>query len=115
MEKWWQQHHKENNLYQITCTKMNGVEMATLAQCGAKQNMLRLWHQCLDHLNVRSENVLPSMVSGIDLASSSFEMSSLTFEGCIEGQQQDSLFQVMLMEGVQPRYWRLCIQICTNQ
>jgi hypothetical protein len=94
---------------------MNGVEMATLAQCGAKQNMLRLWHQSFGHLIVRSVNVLPSMVSGIDLASSSFDMSSLTFEGCIEGQQQDSLFQVMLMEGVQPRYWRLCIQICTNQ
>jgi hypothetical protein len=68
MEKWWQQHHKDHNLYQITCTKMNGVEMATLPQCGAKQNMLRLWHQCLGHFNVRSVNALPSMVSSMDLA-----------------------------------------------
>lgn len=89
--------------------------MATLAQCGAKQNVLRIWHQCLGHFNVKSVNALPSMVSRMDLAPSSFDFSSLTFEGCIEGQQQYSLFQMMLMEGVQPRYWRLCTQICANQ
>ncbi len=94
---------------------MNGIEMTALAQCGAKQNMLRLWHQCFGHFNVRSVNALPSMVSGMDFAPSSFDLSSLTFEGCIEGQQQDSLFQVMLMEGMQLRYWRLCNKICVNQ
>ena len=81
---------REDNLYQVTFTKVHEADAANIAQSSTKNGATELWHRRLGHLNVRSVRFLESMVSGMTLEK---DEPSLPFcEGCVEGKQHRAPF-----------------------
>jgi hypothetical protein len=67
-------------------------ESAASEQSSAKDDKLELCHHRLGHLNIKSVKILCGTVSGMDLLQLHADLSSFTYESCIEGKQQQLPF-----------------------
>ena len=81
---------RQDNLYQVTFTKVYEADSAHAAQSSTTNGAMELWHRRLGHLNVRSVGLLQSMVSGMDLGKGESPMSFC--EGCVQGKQHRAPF-----------------------
>ncbi len=58
---------REDNLYQVTFTKVCEMHVANVAQTSTIDGALELWHRRLGHLNVKGVHAFQNMVSGMNL------------------------------------------------
>ena len=77
----------KSNIYQVEMNVIKRAKMSFLTHSNGNLHSLDFWYKRLGHLNIKSEKILQSMVSGMEVQALQGDMHLFACEGCVKGKQ----------------------------
>lgn len=84
--------HTKENLYKMNFTKIYGTVVTNLVYYPTRDGVLKLWHHCFVHLNVKDVHSFKKMMNNMNLGKKNCPTQLLLYKACIEKKQCEIAF-----------------------